>query len=102
MSESAPDPAHVPSPATPRQAAAQQAARETIKLAFMVGGLVLVATAERLASRPDAARELRMRASRAAQAWAHAAAELAHTAGGMLHTAGLKASAQYRRDCADG
>lgn len=89
-------------PVTPRQAAAQQAARETIKLAFMVGGLAAVAVIERLATRPDAARELRMRAARAAQAWAHAAAELAHTTGGMLHTAALKASAQYRRDCADG
>lgn len=91
-----------PGPASARQAAAQQAARETIKLAFMVGGLALVAVVERLASRPDAARELRMRAARAAQAWAHAAAELAHTTGGILHTAALKASERYRRDCADG
>src|SRR6185437_7844761 len=44
-----------PGPARARQAAAQQAARETIKLAFMVGGLALVAVVERLASRPDAA-----------------------------------------------
>lgn len=94
-----PDPAPGP---TPGQAAAQQAARETIKLAFMLGGLVAVAVLERLASRPDAAREIRMRAARAAQAWGHAAAELAHGIGGTLHTAAIKASAAYRRDCADG
>lgn len=83
---------------SPGQAAARQAARESVKFAFMVAGVAAVALIERMASRPDTARELRMRAARAAQAWAHAAAELAHGAGGMLHTAALRAQQAYRRE----
>jgi hypothetical protein len=91
-----------PAELTAGQAAARQAARETVKFAFMVAGVAAIALLERIMSRPDAAREIRMRAAQTGQAWGHAAAELAHGLGGMLHTAALRANLAYRRDTSDG